>query len=38
MFKTAIEKRASDIHIEPTEKFLLIRFRIDGDFIIFDKI
>jgi len=38
MFKSAIEKRASDIHIEPTEHFLLIRFRIDGDFIIFDKI
>jgi len=38
MFKSAIEKRASDIHIEPTEHFLLIRFRIDGDFIIFDKV
>ncbi len=38
MFKIAIKKRASDIHIEPTEHFLLIRFRIDGDFIIFDKI
>jgi len=38
MFKSAIEMRASDIHVEPTEHFLLIRFRIDGDFIIFDKI
>jgi len=38
MFKSAIKMRASDIHVEPTEHFLLIRFRIDGDFIIFDKI
>lgn len=26
----AIDKEASDIHIEPTEKKLIIRFRIDG--------
>jgi len=26
----AVRKRSSDIHIEPTEKFLRIRFRIDG--------
>lgn len=26
----AIKKRASDIHIEPCEKFLKIRYRIDG--------
>jgi len=38
MFRSAIKMRASDIHVEPTEHFLLIRFRIDGDFIIFDKI
>ena len=38
IFKNAIKMRASDIHVEPTEHFLLIRFRIDGDFIIFDKV
>ncbi|MBT3852467.1 Flp pilus assembly complex ATPase component TadA [bacterium] len=38
MFKAAIELGASDIHIEPTEFFLLIRFRKDGDFILFDKL
>lgn len=26
----AVRKKASDIHIEPTEKFLRIRFRVDG--------
>ena len=26
----AIEERASDIHIEPTEKHLKVRFRVDG--------
>ncbi|MDP3791826.1 MAG: GspE/PulE family protein [Candidatus Omnitrophota bacterium] len=26
----AIKKRASDIHIEPNEKFLKVRYRIDG--------
>ncbi|MDO5556714.1 MAG: GspE/PulE family protein [Clostridia bacterium] len=30
IIKTAIEKRASDIHIEPMEKVLRIRYRIDG--------
>jgi type II secretory ATPase GspE/PulE/Tfp pilus assembly ATPase PilB-like protein len=30
MFSRAIEQRASDIHIEPEEKNLEIRFRIDG--------
>jgi len=38
IFKSAIDMWASDIHIEPMEKFILIRFRMDGDFIIFDKI
>ncbi|MCP4524186.1 MAG: type II/IV secretion system protein, partial [Candidatus Gracilibacteria bacterium] len=28
----------SDIHIEPTENFLLLKFRKDGDFMIYDKI
>lgn len=38
IFKQAIEFDASDIHIEPTEHFLLIRFRQDGDFHLIDKI
>ena len=37
-FKDAIARWASDIHIEPNEKFLLIRFRKDGDFILVDKL
>lgn len=38
IFKSAVNKKASDIHIEPTEDFLLIRYRIDGDFILVDKV
>jgi len=30
VFEDAIQARASDIHVEPQEKRLLIRFRIDG--------
>lgn len=30
VFTDAVKKRASDIHVEPYEKFLRIRFRIDG--------
>jgi general secretion pathway protein E len=30
VFKQAVNDRASDIHIEPYEKELIIRFRIDG--------
>lgn len=30
MFSRAVEQRASDIHIEPDEKNLEIRFRVDG--------
>ena len=30
VFEEALKMRASDIHIEPQEKSLLIRFRIDG--------
>ena len=37
-FLDAIEYEASDIHIEPTEKSILIRFRKDGDFFLYDKI
>ena len=38
IFKQAIEFDASDIHIEPNEEFLLVRFRQDGDFHLIDKI
>ncbi|HAE37794.1 MAG TPA: hypothetical protein DCG57_04045 [Candidatus Riflebacteria bacterium] len=30
VFKQAILKRASDIHVEPREDILLVRFRVDG--------
>ena len=32
-FREAVASRASDIHIEPQEKTLRIRFRIDGDLV-----
>lgn len=38
IFLNAIERGASDIHIEPREHFLLVRFRLDGDFLIIDKV
>lgn len=38
MFTYAIDLWASDVHIEPNEFFLLIRFRKDGDFILYDKL
>jgi type II secretory ATPase GspE/PulE/Tfp pilus assembly ATPase PilB-like protein len=38
IFLSAIQINASDIHIESTEHFMLIRFRKDGDFMIYDKI
>ena len=38
MFKTAIDMWDSDIHVEPTEDFILIRFRKDWDFLIIDKV
>ncbi len=38
MFKDAVDIGASDIHIEPTEFFLLIRLRKDGDFMLYDKL
>jgi type IV pilus assembly protein PilB len=38
VFKNAIEIWASDIHIEPTENFLLIRIRKDWDFLLYDKL
>ena len=35
MFDEALKVRASDIHIEPLEKNLIIRFRVDGEFITY---
>jgi len=37
---TALDKKASDVHIEPTEKDILVRYRIDGmlhDILLIDK-
>lgn len=33
IIKTAMEKRASDIHIEPLENIIRVRYRIDGELI-----
>ena len=33
IIKTAMDKRASDIHIEPLEKLIRVRYRIDGQLI-----
>lgn len=33
IMKSAMEKRASDIHIEPMEKSVRVRFRIDGELV-----
>lgn len=33
LIKNAIEARASDIHIEPYEKYIRIRYRVDGQLI-----
>ena len=33
IIKTAMEKRASDIHIEPLEDIVRVRYRIDGELI-----
>lgn len=38
IIKTAIKKRASDIHIEPLENELRVRYRIDGELINATKI
>jgi len=34
LFFTAVKERASDIHIEPEEKEVLVRFRIDGQLYV----
>ena len=33
IIKSAIQKRVSDIHIEPMEKSIRVRFRIDGELV-----
>jgi len=33
ILKTAMDKRASDIHIEPLEESIRVRFRIDGELV-----
>jgi len=38
IIKTAMDKRASDIHIEPLEKEIRVRYRIDGELITEVKI
>ncbi len=34
LFKQAVKERASDIHIEPEEKEVLVRYRIDGQLYV----
>ena len=38
IIKTAMKKRASDIHIEPLEKEMRVRYRIDGELVNAAKI
>lgn len=38
IIKTGMEKRASDIHIEPMEKDIRVRYRVDGDMITVARI
>lgn len=38
LFDSAIKNNVSDIHIETTKDFMLVRFRKDWDFIIKDKL
>lgn len=38
LFHAAVFFWVSDIHIEPTEEYIFIRFRKDGDMFIYDKI
>jgi len=33
IIKTAMEKRASDIHFEPLDKYVRVRYRIDGELV-----
>lgn len=38
IFEDAVIAWASDIHVEPTKDFVLIRFRLDWSFMLYDKI
>ena len=38
IIKTAMEKNASDIHIEPMENVIRVRYRVDGNLIVVAKI
>ena len=38
LFENAIKLKASDIHIEPTRDFVILRFRESWDFVYVDKI
>lgn len=38
ILKDAVQRGASDIHIEPFEEDIILRFRIDGELSIIDKI
>jgi type II secretory ATPase GspE/PulE/Tfp pilus assembly ATPase PilB-like protein len=38
MFVEALRTLASDIHIEPREKNLIIRLRVDGNFIPYKEV
>jgi len=38
IIREAIESKASDIHIEPQGKFLVVRYRIDGDLKVITRI
>jgi len=38
LIETAVIKKASDIHLEPQEEFLKLRYRIDGELMVVSKI
>ncbi len=38
MINDAVEKRASDIHFDPTPDILNVRIRVDGDLILYAKV
>ena len=38
MINDAVEKRASDVHFDPTPDILNVRIRVDGDLILYAKV
>ena len=38
MINDAVEKRASDVHFDPTPDVLNVRIRVDGDLILYAKV